>query len=193
MLFHFGHVVRNGRSRHGETELAKVLFDATEPVVVTDDAHRILAANTSALMLFGVSAGNLDRFAIDAFLPSNQVHYFERNGPRFVRSAERVGECEIRPLVGKPKVVEFSFQANFTLGSHVSKFHVVAVRQSSCARDLGILTNGGREMATNKKASTAKSPSKGLARGKKPESRKALMGVLHGASSVNGPIGTTGP
>ena len=135
ILAHFGHVLRNGRSRlqealqRRETELAKVLVDSSEPVVVTDDAHRILAANTAALMLLGVSAGNFHRFAIDAFLPSEQIHYFERNGPRFVKSDERVGECEIRPLVGKPKVVEFSFQENYTLGSHVSKFHVVAVRK----------------------------------------------------------------
>jgi PAS domain-containing protein len=136
ILAHFGHVLRNGRSRlqealqRRETELAKVLVDSSEPVVVTDDAHRILAANTAALMLLGVSAGNFHRFAIDAFLPSEQIHYFERNGPRFVKSDERVGECEIIPLVGRPKVVEFSFQANFTLGSHVSKFHVVDVRKN---------------------------------------------------------------
>jgi PAS domain-containing protein len=134
-LIHFGHVVRTGRSRlqevlrKPETELAKILIDATEPVVVTNDAHRILAANTAALTLLGVSEANLHRFAIDAFLPSAQVHYFERNGPRFGRSALRVGECEIRPLVGKPKVVEFSFQENYTLGSHVSKFHIVAGRK----------------------------------------------------------------
>jgi len=134
-LIHFGHVVKTARSRlqevlrKQETELAKILIDSTEPVVVTDDAHRILAANAAALTLFGVSEANLYRFAIDAFLPSEQVHYFERNGPRFGRSAERVGECEIRPLVGKPKVVEFSFQENYTLGSHVSKFHIVAGRK----------------------------------------------------------------
>ena len=135
VLIHFGHVVRMGRSRlqevlrQQETELAKILIDSTEPVVVTDDAHRILAANAAALTLLGVSEGNLHRFAIDAFLPSEQVHYFERNSPRFIKSAERMGECEIRPLVGKPKVVEFRFQANFTLGRHVSKFHVVAIRK----------------------------------------------------------------
>ena len=134
-FIHFGHVVRTGRSRlqevlrKQETELAKILIDSTEPVVVTDDAHRILAANTAALALLGVSEGNLHRFAIDAFLRSEQVHYFERRGPRFSKSEERMGECEIRPLVGKPKVVEFSFQENYTLGSHVSKFHIVAGRK----------------------------------------------------------------
>jgi PAS domain-containing protein len=134
-FIHFGQVVKTRRSRlqevlrKQETELAKILIDSTEPVVVTDDAHRILAANAAALTLFGVSEANLHRFAIDAFLPSEQVHYFQRNGPRFIKSAERRGECEIRPLVGKPKVVEFSFQENYTLGSHVSKFHIVAGRK----------------------------------------------------------------
>ena len=135
VLVGLSHVLRNGRSRlqevlrQKEAELAKVLADSIEPVVVTDDAHRILAANTAALTLLGVSEGNLHRFAIDAFLPQEQVHYFERSSPHFVKSAERLGECEIRPLVGKPKVVEFSFQANFMLGCHVSKFHDVAVRK----------------------------------------------------------------
>ena len=134
-FIHFGHVVRTRRSRlqevlrKQETELAKILIDSTEPVVVTDDAHRILAANTAALTLFGVSEANLHRFAIDAFLPSEQVHYFQRNGPRFIKSAERRGECEIRPLGGNPKVVEFSFQENYTLGSHISRFHIVAGRK----------------------------------------------------------------
>jgi PAS domain-containing protein len=135
LLVGLGHVLGSGRSRlqevlrQKETELAKVLADSIEAVVVTDDAHRILAANAAALTLLGVSEGNLHRFAIDAFLPQEQVHYFERSSPHFIKSAERVGVCEIRPLVGKAKVVEFSFQANFTLGCHLSRFRDVAVRK----------------------------------------------------------------
>ena len=131
----FGQLLRNGRSRlqealrQGETELATILADSNDPVIVTDDAHHILAANPAALTLLHVSRNNLHRFAIDAFLPLKQVHYFERSGPRFIKSAERRGECEIRPLVGKPKVVEFSFQENYMLGNHVSKFHIVAGRK----------------------------------------------------------------
>jgi len=130
----FGQLLRNGRSRlqealrQGETELATILADSNDPVIVTDDAHHILAANPAALTLLHVSNNNLHRFAIDAFLPLKQVRYFERSGPRFIKSAERRGECEIRPLGGNPKVVEFSFQANFILGRHVSKFHDVAGR-----------------------------------------------------------------
>ena len=131
----FGQLLRNGRSRlqealrQGETELATILADSNDPVIVTDDAHHILAANPAALTLLHVSNNNLHRFAIDAFLPLKQVRYFERSGPRFIKSAERRGECEIRPLGGNPKVVEFSFQANFILGRHVSKFHDVAVQK----------------------------------------------------------------
>ena len=134
-LVDFGQLLRNGRSRlqealrQGETELATVLADSNDPVIVTDDAHHILAANPAALTLLHVSKNNLHRFAIDAFLPLKQIHYFERSGPRFIKWAERRGECEIRPLGGKPKVVEFSFQANFILGRHVSKFHEVAGRK----------------------------------------------------------------
>src|SRR5215469_158507 len=90
----FGQLLRNGRSRlqealrQGETELATILADSNDPVIVTDDAHHILAANPAALTLLHVSNNNLHRFAIDAFLPLKQVRYFERSGPRFIKSAE---------------------------------------------------------------------------------------------------------
>jgi PAS domain-containing protein len=131
MLVHFGHVVSSGRLRlqdllrQKETELAKTLADSSEPMVVTDDRHRILAANLAALTLLGVSRRNLNRFTIDAFLRPGQVRCFDRSGPRFIKSATRLGECEIKPLVGKPKVVEFSFQTDFLMGRHVSTFRDV--------------------------------------------------------------------
>jgi PAS domain-containing protein len=131
-LVDFGYLLRTSQSRvqealrRRETELAKVVYDSCEPVVVTDDAHRILAVNSAALGLLGVSKANFNKFTIDAFLAPQQIHCFERRGRRFVKSQERVGECEIRPLGGNPKVVEFSFQANFILGRHVSKFRDVA-------------------------------------------------------------------
>jgi len=118
--------VGNGdwRSQEGEREncLWGLLKDSPEPIVVTDDEHRLLAANPPALTLFGISQTNLNNFSIDAFLRPDQVHCFEREGPPFKR-AERLGKCQIRPLNGKPRVVAFSFQENFLLGRHVSKFH----------------------------------------------------------------------
>jgi len=133
----FGYRGKRGKSGHGrwqegerENYLSGLLTDSSEPVVVTDDAHRLLAANLAALTLFGISPKNLGNFTIDAFLRHDQVHYFEREGPAFVQGPERLGKCQISPLQGKPKVVAFSFQANFILGRHLSRFHDVPVGNS---------------------------------------------------------------
>jgi PAS domain-containing protein len=127
----FGDRVKSGQGRwpEGEREnyLSRLLTDSSEPVVVTDDAHRLLAANPAALTLFGISQKNLNNFSIDAFLRHDQVHCFEREGPPSKRAA-RLGKCQIRPLNGKPKVVAFSFQEHFLLGRHLSKFHDLPFR-----------------------------------------------------------------
>jgi PAS domain S-box-containing protein len=109
--------------REKEHYLAQLLADSAEPTIVTDDSHRVLAANPAALALFGVSMANVRKFTIDAFLPYSQVHCFERTGPPFVRGAEKLGECVIRRLDGRSKVVEYTFQANFVLGRHLARFH----------------------------------------------------------------------
>ena len=124
-----GHRGKSERGRWRESErenyLARLLTDSSEPVAVTDDAHRLLAANPAALTLFGISQKNLRNFTIDVFLRRDQVHCFERECPPFVKGTERLGECQISPLHGKPKVVAFSFQPNFLLGRHLSRFHDV--------------------------------------------------------------------
>jgi PAS domain-containing protein len=132
-LVDFGDRVKNRhwrlqeRFREREKYLSRLLADSSEAMVVTDDAHRLLAANRAALDLFGISERNLGKFTIDAFLGNDQVHCFERVGPSFKR-AERLGRCEITPLHGKPKAVEFSFQENVLLGRHLSKFREVSGR-----------------------------------------------------------------
>jgi PAS domain-containing protein len=100
-----------------------LLDDSRDPAIVTDDCHRVLAANRAALALFGVSRANIREFAIDAFVPACQVGYIEHNGPPYIKNSERFGECVIRALDGRSKVVEYSFQANFVLGRHLSQFH----------------------------------------------------------------------
>lgn len=109
--------------RQREGHLAKLLADSTDAIVVTDDAHRFLAANQPALDLFGVSEKNIQKFTIDAFLPYNEIRFFERTVPRFVRGTERHGGCKIRRLDGSLREVEFTFQANFVLGRHLSVLH----------------------------------------------------------------------
>jgi PAS domain-containing protein len=115
--------------RERERYLARMLTDSSEAMIVTDNAHRLLAANRAALALFGISDKNLNNFTIDAFLRHDQVHCFEREGPPFIQSPERLGECQIRPLHGKPRKVEFSFQANVLLNRHLSKFRNIETRQ----------------------------------------------------------------
>jgi PAS domain-containing protein len=123
-----GHWPLQEELREREHDLARLLADSSEAMVVTDDSHRLLAANPAALTLFGISETNLNKFTIDAFLRHDQVHCFEREGVPFIKGAKRWGECQIRPLKGRPKVVKFSFQANFLLGRHVSKFRDASVR-----------------------------------------------------------------
>lgn len=108
-----------------EHTLARLLGDSGDPVVVTDDSRRFLAANKAALALFGISRANIREFTIDVFVPESEVHCFERSGPPFIKEAERFGECRIRRLDGGSKIVEYSFQPNFVLGRHLSKFHDV--------------------------------------------------------------------
>jgi PAS domain-containing protein len=113
-----------------ENRLTKLLADSSEPMIVTDDAHRVLDANLAGLTLFGISKANIHKFTVDAFLRSDQTHLFERSGPPFVRGATRLGKCEISRLDGKSQVVGFVFQPNFVLGRHLTKFQDLKSRQT---------------------------------------------------------------
>jgi PAS domain S-box-containing protein len=120
-----------------ENRLLRLVADSRDPTIVTDNAHRVLDANAAGSALFGVSEANIRNFTIDAFVPSEQAHFFERSGPPFVRGATRQGECEITRLDGKSILVGFSFQPNVILGRHVATFQNVAaaVRQPSLRRN----------------------------------------------------------
>jgi PAS domain-containing protein len=115
--------------------LGHLLANSLEAIVVTNDKRRLLAANPPALALFGVSPKNLERFAIDAFLPASELLEFERHGPLFLRGRERRGECEIRRLDGSRRLVEFTFQANFVPRRHLSRFRDVTDRERGKVRD----------------------------------------------------------
>jgi PAS domain S-box-containing protein len=108
--------------REREAQLATLLADPSQGIIVTDDFHRVLVANQAALTLFGVSQKNINRFTIDAFLPDDQILDFRRRGLPFIRGTVRKGKCEIRRLDGSVRVVEFCFQAHFALNRHLSKF-----------------------------------------------------------------------
>jgi PAS domain S-box-containing protein len=123
-------VVRERKDRIGQ-----LLADSLEAIVVTNDKRRLLAANSRALALFGVSAKNLEKFTIDAFLPASELLEFERNGPLFLRGRERRGECEIRRLDGSRRTMEFTFQANFVPRRHLSRFRDVTTGETRKVRN----------------------------------------------------------
>lgn len=123
-----------GALRERENHLTGLLADSLVAIVVMNDSHRFLLANQAALELFGISGKNINNFTIDAFLPWSQVPWFERSGPPLIRGRERWGECHIRRLDGSSKKVEFTFQANFVPGRHLSKFREVAPRDDAGVR-----------------------------------------------------------
>jgi PAS domain S-box-containing protein len=115
--------------RTRENVLRKLLANALDPVVVTDDDHRFVAANPKALDLFGVSEMNLRNFTIDAFLLRGQILYFDGNGSPFIGREERHGECKIRSMDGSLRAAEYSFVANFVPRRHLCRFHNVKTTQ----------------------------------------------------------------
>jgi PAS domain S-box-containing protein len=115
--------------RTRENDLRKLLANALDPVVVTDDDHRFVAANPKALDLFGVSEMNLRNFTIDAFLLRGQILYFDGNGSPFIGREERHGECKIRSMDGSLRAAEYSFVANFVPRRHLCRFRNVKTTQ----------------------------------------------------------------
>jgi PAS domain S-box-containing protein len=111
--------------RAREYSLQRLLADSLDAVVVINDERQFMTANSAALALFGISAKNIVNFTIDAFLPGPNMSNFERTGPPFLRGKERRGKCEIRRLDGSRRIAEFSFQANFVPGRHLSRFRLV--------------------------------------------------------------------
>jgi len=59
--------------REREDDLRKLLASSSDAIVVTNAAHRLVAANPRALDLFGISEANMGKFTLDAFLPHQQV------------------------------------------------------------------------------------------------------------------------
>ncbi len=134
--------------RTRENDLRKLLANALDAVVVTDDDHRFVAANPKALDLFGVSETNLRNFTIDAFLLRGQILYFDGNGSPFIGREERHGECKIRSMDGSLRAAEYSFVANFVPRRHLCRFSNVKMTQIKLFSELqhgrGNDSNSGR-------------------------------------------------
>ena len=115
--------------REREDDLRKLLASSSDAIVVTNAAHRLVAANPRALDLFGISEANMGKFTLDAFLPHQQVLDLDGNGPPFTKREERHGKCKVRRLDGSLRVTEYTFVTNFAGRRHLSKFHDVVPKR----------------------------------------------------------------
>jgi PAS domain S-box-containing protein len=113
--------------REREDGLRRLLASSPDAIVVTNADHRLVAANPRALALFGISAANMGKFTIDAFLPHEQILDFDGNGPHFTKRKERRGKCSIRRLDGSLRIAEYTFVTNFAGRRHLSTFHDVTL------------------------------------------------------------------
>jgi PAS domain S-box-containing protein len=111
--------------REREDGLRKLLASSPDAIVLTNADHRLVAANPRALDLFGISEANMGKFAIDAFLPHEQILDFDGNGPPFIKRDERHGKCRVRRLDGSLRIAEYTFVTNFSGRRHLSRFHDV--------------------------------------------------------------------
>jgi PAS domain S-box-containing protein len=111
--------------RERENSLQNLLTTSLDAIVVTNNHHRLVAANPKALDLFGISESNMRQFTIDAFLEYDQVREFDGNGSPLIRRKERHGRCTIRRLDGSFRVAEYVFIAHFIPLRHVSTFRDV--------------------------------------------------------------------
>ena len=110
-----------------ENELRELLVSSLDAIVVTNANHSLVAANSKALDLFGVTRTNMRQFTIDAFLSHSQIQRFDGRRLPFARRETGCGKCEIRRLDGSLRVAEYGFVANFTPFRHLCRFRNVIV------------------------------------------------------------------
>ena len=107
-----------------ENELRVLLESSLDAIVVTDAAGSLVAANSKALDLFGVTRTNMRQFTIHVFLSHSQIQKFGGRRLRFTRRETRRGKCEIRRLDGSLRVADYSFVANVTPFRHLCRFRL---------------------------------------------------------------------
>ena len=105
-----------------ENGVRELLVGSPDAVVLTDDEKRLVAANPTALNLFGISEFNLRNFTIDAFVTQNPFPRLEGNSLTFRRDSERRSQCKIRRLDGCLQSAECVFVAHALPHQHLYKF-----------------------------------------------------------------------
>ena len=105
-----------------ENDLQTLLASSLDGIIVTDGNHRLVAANSRGLELFGVSELNMRQFTIGTFLSHGQILDFDRNRSPLTRREERHGKCKIRRLDGTSRHAECIFVANVVPRRHLYRF-----------------------------------------------------------------------
>lgn len=108
-----------------KNELRELLASSVDAIVVTNVDRSLVAANSKALDLLGVTETNIKQFTIDVFLSRYQIQQFDGQMLPFTKRETGRGRCEIRRLDGSLRVVEYSFVANFTPFRHVCRFRKI--------------------------------------------------------------------
>jgi len=128
-----------------EKDLRTLLESSLDAVVVTDGDRRLVAANSQALDLFGVSESNISKFTIDTFLSHGQILDFHRNRSTSIKQEDRHGKCKIRRLDGTLRVAECIFVANVVPRRHLYRFLNVAPHKISQLRSPASYTQETRK------------------------------------------------
>ena len=124
----WGRTIANKPRRRREVRLARendlrnLLESSQDAIVVTDDNRRLLAANTRALELFGISESNMGNFAVDAFLTDVEPPDSDWNASSFESREVRLNQCKVRRLDGSLRVAECQFVEGVVPRRHVYKF-----------------------------------------------------------------------
>ena len=111
--------------RSRENELRELLESSLDAIVVTNAGGSLVAANSKALELFGVTRTNMRQFTIGAFLSHSQIQQFDGRRWPFTRRETKRGKCQIRRLDGGLRVAEYSFVPSFTPFRHLCRFSSV--------------------------------------------------------------------
>jgi PAS domain-containing protein len=110
-----------------ENELRNLLATSVDAIVVTDDQHRFVAANTHARELFGVSEANIRNFTLDSFMSKGQIPGFIGHGASFGSAGVKKANCQIRRLNGTLRLADCEFTAN-----HLPFRHLCVFRNVTC-------------------------------------------------------------
>lgn len=111
--------------RARETDLQDLLARSVEPMAVTDESRRLVAANPSALDLFGISDFNMKHFTIDAFLTKAEIPDIHTAVFLSAGQGERLPQCMIRRLDGCLRVAQYQLVSEILPHRHLYKFQNV--------------------------------------------------------------------